>query len=163
MTDGPVEGFNVGLDVGLLLGASDGLSEGTEDGLCDGSLLGLDETVGRVDGLVLGTLVGKKDGDSLGNDDGDMEGLLLGVAEGVKEGLLLGAKERVGETLGDTEVEGGDEGLAVGLHPLPFPDRLHDFLAYSSLSKRLSTELSYCNMSSFHAKSFRWIERFLFL
>ena len=63
MTDGSVEGFNVGLDVGLLVGASDGLSEGFEDGLGDGSLLGLDERVGRMEGLVLGTLVGRNDGD----------------------------------------------------------------------------------------------------
>ena len=49
--------------VGLLVGASDGLSEGFEDGLGDGSLLGLDERVGRMEGLVLGTLVGRNDGD----------------------------------------------------------------------------------------------------
>ena len=82
----------------------------------------------------------------------------------MNEGLLLGAEEWVGETLGDIEIEGEDEGLAVGPHPLPLPDRLHDFRAYSSLSpKKLSNTLSYWNMSSFHAKSFRWTERFLSL
>jgi len=108
----------VGDSVGLIVGSlDDGASLGELDGRIDGCM----ETVGNIEGSLVGALLGELDGEVVGcmeivgDIEGSLDGASLGELDGEVEGTTDGIMEIVGNIEGSLEIVGNIEGSLDGI------------------------------------------------